>query len=167
MHENSERDVPNPRRLDEVRLGLEVVMHGYLDEISREMGPARQQDVNNPLCKDLSTTQCMVHRLRRAIVSQEIACPDIRVLREGIKAARDKGQRTGFVELVEYELQYFVTETLHGHEAGLRGRRRLEWCSSRATARARAVGRRQTARGASVVMVVERKEVNISQLEPK
>lgn len=43
--ENAERNAANPLSLDEMRVSVEVMMHGNLDKIARQLCPAWQQNL--------------------------------------------------------------------------------------------------------------------------
>lgn len=58
MREDGEGDRADPRALDEGDLRAEEVVDGALDEVSREMGAARDEDLWDGRCREpVSTTR--------------------------------------------------------------------------------------------------------------
>jgi hypothetical protein len=60
--------------------------------------------VDDPLCHEFTPSEGIEQRLKPSMPSQEIRCPDVRVLGEIQKTLEHPRERGRVVELVEYEL---------------------------------------------------------------
>jgi hypothetical protein len=64
---------------------------------------------------EFATGESVIQGLEAAIAIQKIVCSDVGILRECVKAAGCAGEGGRVVEVVEYELQYFIGERVEVH----------------------------------------------------